>query len=187
MRKIVLVAFATLSCSVLSAQFRLKNVAETDFFSPEFSAWLAEDQSLVSKKDDADDLPMVSQQVISNFICAMESGSAVDLKANCTPDMVYRTEMTDQNGKTTVFEETVGAIAEFTLQSGNNFGINIEYGVVRTTKGNLLKQNISVSTDYAFLLNGQQSHCGMLTFDLTKTTDGWKIKSLVDTHHRQCE
>jgi hypothetical protein len=185
MRKIVFVALATLSCSVLSAQF--KNVAEADFFSSEFFAWLAEEQADEPAKENSVLAPTATQQIIANFICAMESGSAVDLKANCTPDMVYRTELTDQNGNTTTFEESVGAIADFALHSGNNFGINIEYGVVRTSKGNLLKQNMSVSTDYAFLLNGQQSHCGVLTFDLTKTAEGWKIKSLVDAHLRQCE
>jgi hypothetical protein len=188
MRKIVLVALATLSCSVLSAQFRLKNEADQLLFSADLLTWISDDsQPPLAVSTSGVPEAALSQALVANFLCAMESGSAVDLKANCTPDMVYRTEMTDQSGKVTTFEESVDAIADFSLQSSGNFGIHFEYGTPHTTKGGLLKPYLSVSTAYTFLLNQQTTHCGTLTFDMVKTEAGWRIKSITDAHLRACE
>jgi len=46
----------------------------------------------------------------------------------------------------------------------------------------LVQKNIAVLwTDYYFYTNGKFSHCGIKTFNLIKTENGWKIVSLVWT------
>ena len=43
----------------------------------------------------------------------------------------------------------------------------------------------SVWAEYAFYLGDQFSHCGVDTFHLVKTADGWKIIDLADTRRRE--
>ncbi len=46
----------------------------------------------------------------------------------------------------------------------------------------------TVWTKYDFLLHGQFSHCGVDSFQLVRTTDGWKIISIADTRRTEgCE
>lgn len=46
----------------------------------------------------------------------------------------------------------------------------------------------SVWTPYKFYLNGNFSHCGVNSFQLIRTKDGWKILYLVDTRRKEpCE
>lgn len=46
----------------------------------------------------------------------------------------------------------------------------------------------SVWTPYKFYLNGNFSHCGVNSFQLLRTKDGWKIIYLVDTRRKEpCE
>ena len=41
----------------------------------------------------------------------------------------------------------------------------------------------SVWTPYAFYLDSKLSHCGVNSFQLVKTADGWKIHYLIDNSH----
>jgi hypothetical protein len=43
----------------------------------------------------------------------------------------------------------------------------------------------SVWAEYTFYLGDQLSHCGVDTFHLVKTADGWRIIDLADTRRRQ--
>ncbi len=43
----------------------------------------------------------------------------------------------------------------------------------------------SVWTEYTFFLGNQFSHCGVNNFQLLKTSDGWKIFSIVDTRRKE--
>lgn len=46
----------------------------------------------------------------------------------------------------------------------------------------------SVWTPYKFYFNGNFSHCGVNSFQLLRTKDGWKILYLVDTRRKEpCE
>jgi len=40
--------------------------------------------------------------------------------------------------------------------------------------------------DYDFHLNGKLHHCGVDSFSLLKTNDGWKINAVSDTHETSC-
>jgi hypothetical protein len=42
----------------------------------------------------------------------------------------------------------------------------------------------AVWVDYAFYLNNTFSHCGVDSFHLVKTEEGWKIFNLVDTRRK---
>ncbi len=43
----------------------------------------------------------------------------------------------------------------------------------------------TVWISYVFLVEGEISHCGEDTFQLARTTDGWKIIAIADTQRRQ--
>ena len=45
----------------------------------------------------------------------------------------------------------------------------------------------SVWTPYKFYLNGKLSHCGTNSFQLVKTSEGWKIQYIIDTRRRGCK
>lgn len=47
------------------------------------------------------------------------------------------------------------------------------------------KYMANVWTPYEFWLNGKFSHCGVNSFHLMKTTEGWRILSIVDTRYRK--
>ena len=68
-------------------------------------------------------------------------------------------------------------------------------GVASRPKGDLDEQLTSVElriddnmatawTPYKFYLKGKFSHCGVNTFRLVKTADGWKIWSVMDTNRK---
>jgi hypothetical protein len=44
-----------------------------------------------------------------------------------------------------------------------------------------------VWAQFDFHLNGKLNHCGIDSFSLLKTSAGWKIASVADTHETQCE
>jgi hypothetical protein len=43
----------------------------------------------------------------------------------------------------------------------------------------------SVWTEYSFYLGEQLSHCGVDTFHLVRTTEGWRIIDIADTRRRE--
>lgn len=46
-------------------------------------------------------------------------------------------------------------------------------------------QMASAWTPYRFYVNGAFSHCGVNSFQLVKTSDGWKITYIIDTRRKE--
>jgi hypothetical protein len=122
--------------------------------------------------------------VINQFFEGMAKGDTVLLKSTCTAAPVFQTFMADKDGDLKV---QTGDFAEFVAFIGtptkDKYDERIEFEAVHAEKS-----LASVWTPYKFYLNDKLSHCGTNSFQLVKTTEGWKIQYIIDTRRRQgCE
>ncbi|OIQ24012.1 nuclear transport factor 2 family protein [Lacinutrix sp. MedPE-SW] len=122
------------------------------------------------------------KQVIERFFEGFHKQDTTILKSVIYKQLQLQTINKDNNGvvqlsttKYSNFLKSIMSIPEF--QEFNekilNYTIKID--------GNMA----NVWTDYEFWFNGQLSHCGVNSFQLIKTSDGWKIFYIVDTRRQK--
>ena len=125
---------------------------------------------------------MAAASIINTFFTALEKGSTGDLRNACTKDVRFQTHMQDQTGNHHIFDENIQDMVRFAASNGaGNYGVDIEY--------QLLPPDASATgyrAMYIFYLNGYISHCGVCSFEMGKTDEGWKIKRMIDTRSRKC-
>ncbi len=134
--------------------------------------------SLFAQKEDR-----AIKDVINNFFAGMEKGDTVLLKSTCTEEPVFQTFMANQEGKMQMYTEDFREFVQFVgTPTKDKFREAIEFEAVQT------EQSLaSVWTPYKFYLNGKLSHCGTNSFQLVKTSEGWKIQYIIDTRRRGCK
>lgn len=122
--------------------------------------------------------------VINRFFEGMEKGDTTLLKSTCMPGMVLQTYMADKEGKMQVYTEDFAEfVAMVATPHTDQYDERIKFESILAEKS-----LASVWTPYAFYINGKRSHCGTNSFQLLKTSDGWKIQYIVDTRRKQgCE
>ncbi len=115
--------------------------------------------------------------VIHQFFEGLEKGDTALLKSTCTRQPVFQTYMADSDGKWQVYTEDFTEFVTFVgTPTKDKYKEQIEFDAV------LSEQALaSVWTPYRFYLNGNLSHCGTNSFQLVKTTAGWKIQYIIDT------
>ncbi len=101
------------------------------------------------------------------------------IRATLYPNARLATTYTDKKGNPQFKEEDVNGFVESIGTSTYNLEEKI-WSYDTKIDGNLA----TVWTEYTFYLNGKLSHCGINSFELFKTTTGWKITSIVDTRRR---
>ncbi len=101
------------------------------------------------------------------------------LRATLYPDARLGTTFTNKEGKPQFRTEDVEKFVQSIGTSEHLLEEKI-WSYKTQIDGNLA----TVWTDYTFYLNGKLSHCGVNSFELFKTEDGWKITSIVDTRRR---
>ncbi|MEZ4967102.1 MAG: hypothetical protein R2791_17800 [Saprospiraceae bacterium] len=121
--------------------------------------------------------------VINNFFSGMEKGDTVLLKSSCTSSPVFQTFTANQEGQLQVYTEDFDEFVRFIgTPTKDKLREVIEFENIQA------EQSLaSVWTPYKFYLNGKISHCGTNSFQLVKTTDGWKIQYIIDTRRRGCQ
>ncbi|MCB0542928.1 MAG: nuclear transport factor 2 family protein [Saprospiraceae bacterium] len=121
--------------------------------------------------------------VINNFFAGMEKGDTVLLKSSCTSSPVFQTFTANQEGQLQVYTEDFDEFVRFIgTPTKDKLREVIEFENIQA------EQSLaSVWTPYKFYLNGKISHCGTNSFQLVKTTDGWKIQYIIDTRRRGCQ
>ncbi len=134
--------------------------------------------SLFAQKEDK-----AIKDVINNFFAGMEKGDTVLLKSTCTEEPVFQTFMANQEGKMQMYTEDFREFVQFVgTPTKDKFREAIEFEAIQT------EQSLaSVWTPYKFYLNGKLSHCGTNSFQLVKTSEGWKIQYIIDTRRRGCK
>ena len=78
----------------------------------------------------------------------------------------------------------VNALDDF-LRSIGGAGRKLEEKILDPTVQ--IEDHLAVAwTRYEFYVDGAMSHCGVDSFQLVNTSDGWKILHIVDTQRRPC-
>jgi len=109
---------------------------------------------------------------------------------NKDPDLVKQSFHTDARMQTVIAGET-GAIL------GSNSVADFINRIATTPVGTTLDERIldyqikidgqmaSAWTEYEFYVNDNFSHCGVNSFQLIKTSNGWKITYVIDTRRKE--
>lgn len=139
---------------------------------------------LLAQKSKPEDPEKAIKATINRFFDGMEKGDTLLLKSACAPTMVLQTYMADKEGKMQVytedFQEFVNMVA---TPNTDQYDERIQFEAIHAEKS-----LASVWTPYSFFINGKRSHCGTNSFQLVKTSDGWKIQYIIDTRRKQgCE
>lgn len=121
------------------------------------------------------------QQVIASLFEGMKNKEASTIKYAFHPEAIMQT----------VISNDVGA------NLGSNTVNDFVDRVVGTAAGTVLDERIldyqinvdgqmaSVWTPYEFYVNDKFSHCGVNSFQLIKTAEGWKITYIIDTRRKE--
>lgn len=121
------------------------------------------------------------REVVNRFFEGMNKGDTVLLKSACMGNLMLQTCKTDSTGavravKTDSFAEFVSLIG---APRKNEIEERITFGKV------LVEESLaSVWAPYTFYLNGDVSHTGTNSFQLVRTSDGWKIQYIIDTRRK---
>ncbi|MFM7155250.1 MAG: hypothetical protein ACKOZV_14115 [Bacteroidota bacterium] len=121
------------------------------------------------------------REVVNRFFEGMNKGDTVLLKSACTGTMILQTCKTDSTGAVTVVK--TDSFADFVTLIGAPRKNKIEE---RITFGKVLVEEslASVWAPYTFYLNGDESHTGTNSFQLVRTSEGWKIQYIIDTRRK---
>ena len=121
------------------------------------------------------------REVVNRFFEGMNKGDTVLLKSACMSNMVLQTCKTDSTGAVKTVK--TDSFSEFVSLIGAPRKNEIEE---RITFGKVLVEELlaSVWAPYTFYLNGDISHTGTNSFQLVRTSDGWKIQYIIDTRRR---
>ena len=121
--------------------------------------------------------------VINRFFEGMEKGDTTLVKSACTEMPVMQTFMADQDGKLQVLTEDFNEFLSFIgTPSKDRYREVVSFESIETEKS-----LASVWAPYKFYLNGKISHCGTDSFQLVKTSEGWKIQYIIDTRRKGCK
>ncbi|MDH4472913.1 MAG: hypothetical protein QE487_09910 [Fluviicola sp.] len=133
----------------------------------------------VSAQTDSTEIKAVEKAVMQLFD-GMRKGDSIMVRTAFTENPHLSTTFIDQNGNPQVEE---GALEGFLMGVGTphdeiwdehllSIEIKIDDGIAQ------------VWAPYIFYLGEKQLHCGVNSFQLVKTINGWKILSIVDSHRK---
>ena len=121
------------------------------------------------------------QEVIESLFDGMRAGDSSAVSAAFTSDAIMQTIYTNREGELVKAE---GSLGSFLTAVGTphdqvwderigSYSINIDAELA------------SAWTPYQFFVGDNFSHCGVNSFQLMKTGEGWKIFHIVDTRRGQ--
>jgi hypothetical protein len=118
---------------------------------------------------------------IHHLFNGMRAADSNQVKAAFHPDARLQTATVDAEGKPRLATTPIARFASRvgTAKPGSlderiwSYDVRIDQGLA------------SVWTEYTFIANGQFSHCGVNTFHLMKTAEGWKITQVTDTRRKE--
>ena len=121
------------------------------------------------------------KRVIENLFTGMSQSDSTLLKQSFSSDAIAYSTYTGRDGsphlKSTdlngFYKQIAGAPKGALDEKISSWDIKVD--------GTLA----SVWTDYKFYYNGNFSHCGVNSFQLYKSKDGWKIIYLIDTRRQK--
>jgi hypothetical protein len=122
------------------------------------------------------------QEVIASLFEGMKNKEAETLRNAFHPEATMQTVIANEAG----------------ANLGSNTVNDFVNRIVGTAEGTVLDERIldyqikvdgqmaSAWTPYEFYVNDNFSHCGVNSFQLIKTAEGWKITYIIDTRRKDC-
>jgi hypothetical protein len=121
------------------------------------------------------------KEVVNRLFKAMELGDSAMLRSAFYSHITMGTVVRDKSGNTVLRAED--SIAEFAKAVGTPHK-EIWHEEIWAVKTQLDGDFAQVWCDYAFYVDKTFSHCGVDSFHLIKSKDGWKIFHLADTRKK---
>jgi hypothetical protein len=120
------------------------------------------------------------KEAVNNLFIAMKNSDGESLKTCFADSAVLQSISKDKEGNLLVKNESVNQFAKsISTVSKGALDERITFKMVKVD-GPLA----SVWTPYSFYYNGNFSHCGVISFELVRTNNGWKIQHLIDTRRK---
>ncbi|MCF4102609.1 nuclear transport factor 2 family protein [Gillisia sp. M10.2A] len=122
------------------------------------------------------------QVTIQEFFEAFHKQDSIGLKKVAHPTISMQSIMTDSTGTSTIKNESYAEFlkAIVSIPTSTKFEERL-HGFDIRVNGALA----SAITPYSFYVNGKLSHCGVNSFELFKSAEGWKIIYIVDTRVKE--
>lgn len=118
--------------------------------------------------------------VVNSLFVAMKTSDAALLLSAFDDSAILQTIATNKEGQIVVKNEPVKNFANAVSKAvSGSLDERIQFDMVKID-GALA----SVWTPYSFYYNNTFSHCGVNSFQLVRTSVGWKIQYLVDTRRK---
>jgi hypothetical protein len=132
------------------------------------------------QKSDAQTASDSIRSTINHFFQAMKTGDTAFLRICFADSAILQTIAESKTGEPMVRNETVeafikaiGSATKGSLDEQITFGVVKEDGFLGIAW-----------TPYQFYYKGTFSHCGVNSFQLIRTSTGWKIQYIIDTRRR---
>jgi hypothetical protein len=119
--------------------------------------------------------------VVNQVFDAMRQGDSAKLRAAFHPEAQLATAVVRNGTPAITFDPIDGFAQALGGKPAEQVWDERLYNSIVHIDGTLA----SVWTEYDFYLGDQFSHCGVDSFQLAKTADGWKIFSIADTRRRE--
>jgi hypothetical protein len=129
--------------------------------------------------DTAADRQAVSA-VVRGIFDAMRAGDSARIRAAFHPNAQLATSAMRQGAPVVQFDSVGAFVHAVGTPHEEVWDERLRSETVRLDAG-----LASVWTEYSFYAGQRFSHCGVNSFHLVRTAEGWKILSLVDTRRRQ--
>lgn len=121
------------------------------------------------------------KQTINNLFNGMRQSDGQLVRAAFSDAAILQTIARDKSGALMVRTEQVDSFAAFIAKPHDLvYDERIRFASI-LIDGNLA----SVWTPYQFYVGEKFSHCGVNSFQLIKSAEGWKIQYLIDTRRRE--
>ena len=122
------------------------------------------------------------QETIEDFFKAFHEQDSIALKQVAHPSVSMQSIMTDSTGTSTIKNESYAEFlkAIVSIPDSTKFEERLHSFDIRVN-GALA----SAITPYSFYVNGKLSHCGVNSFEMFKSAEGWKIIYIVDTRIKE--
>jgi len=120
------------------------------------------------------------KQVVNDLFTAMKNADTGLLRSCFSSNAVLQTIVKNKAGEVSVRDEKISEFIDFiSKEQKGNADERISFDPIKID-GDLA----SVWTPYSFYYKGNFSHCGVNSFQVVRSSKGWKIQYLVDTRRR---
>jgi hypothetical protein len=119
--------------------------------------------------------------VVEKFFAGFNAKDTTVMRSTLFGDVKLFTTGTNQQGQAVAREEPASGLMNTIATAQAKLFEKIFDPAIEVEDG-----LANVWVRYEFYLNDNYSHCGIDSFLLVKTADGWKIAALADTRRKQC-